>query len=342
MRDRILKLSLHGVTAGTPPRHETDFIRGERGECSGWSARSSRSNKAFLFSVDYEALVDSDGQPLEGIALTLTVRDCPPTHDHWKKLREAYFLRLRRSGLVAGHWVTEWQRRGVPHMHGAFYFPAGTLTPEFVKKLLSSWVSVSAQYGSMIRSQYATPIHDALGWFQYTAKHMARGHRHYQRSPENVPQSWKQKTGRMWGKIGSWPETEPVELTLTDDEFYRFRRIVRGWRVAHHRGEMHQKIENHGLSEFHRFFSGYPDQVQAFFQLEAARRFLRSCPDYRFFRQKIRFAKKMLSSNSRGISSVRGISEWVPFDWALSMALAAQAASVHRRAPVPDLTEVRK
>lgn len=211
----------HGVTAGIPPT-PSNHHRAKRAACAGWTPRSTRGNLAFLRSVRVESL---DGM---GYAITLTLRDCPPTSDDWKRLREAFFSRLRQAGLIRLHWVTEWQRRGVPHLHAAVWV-SDHLN---VSDLLQHWLDVAGRYGATRRGQHFAPISDSLGWFQYVAKHAARGAAHYQRSPENVPEQWQQRTGRVWGKVGSWDLTEPVRLSLDLVGYHRLRRIVRSWRKA--------------------------------------------------------------------------------------------------------------
>lgn len=335
MENRILKVFRHGVTGGTLPRI-SDHDRGQRSEVSGWSARSSRSNVAFLRSVDYEKVdTDSDGNPLTGFALTLTVKDCPPTHEHWKKVREAFFLRLRKyKSLYRSHWVTEWQRRGVPHLHGAFYFPSHLVTDEFKQEVISAWLGAAKNYSPLHRSQYLTPIHDALGWCQYTAKHMARGFRNYQRCKENIPASWNEKTGRIWGKTGDWPTTPPAEIYLGDDCFYRLRRIVRRWRIAQHRHAFYSRIENHGLSDFRRVFPDSSD-FRSRALLDSARQFLLHHPEYRPYRMKIKAARLMFRGKDRKTSDVRGFSEWIPSDLILDMATAAKAICLDREEDSP-------
>ena len=88
------------------------------GRVKGWSKTASRNNTKFLRSV---YVPDLSGA---AVAFTLTIRDCPPTSDDWKILRETFIKRLRRAGMVRLHWLTEWQKRGVPHLHGIAYFPA--------------------------------------------------------------------------------------------------------------------------------------------------------------------------------------------------------------------------
>jgi hypothetical protein len=213
-----LKVYLHGLTAGIAPSVNT-HQRAKRGDCGGWSSASTRSNNRFLYSVEPSGL--------EGVAyvLTLTVRDCPPAHGDWKRLREAFFERLRRLGMVRCHWVTEWQRRGVPHLHMAAWFPSR------VDNLQEQWMAVARCYGAMRLGQRVVNLTDAVGWFQYVSKHAARGVSHYQRSPENIPQGW-QKTGRMWGYRGEWPLRPAMQFGLDREGYFAFRRLVRAWRKA--------------------------------------------------------------------------------------------------------------
>lgn len=223
---RIFKLYRHGFTLGTNSfAPGSKRPRGDRGSVGGWSHGSTSRNIAFLRSIDETALTGA------GLALTLTVRDCPATSDDWHGIRKAFERRLKRMGLIRMHWVIEWQRRGVPHLHCACYFPtdADRLLPA---KIVKSWTDLVADYGASPFAQYVLPVTDSIGWFQYVSKHAARGVNHYQRSPENIPPAWQQKTGRMWGKVGDWPTKEFAEVYLADKTFFAFRRIVQRWRFA--------------------------------------------------------------------------------------------------------------
>ena len=211
----IIKSYHHGGTAGVPPS-KNDHIRAKRADVGGWSASSTRSNTRFLYSVREKDLTGWGG------AFTLTVKDCPPSHEDWKKLREAFFVKLRRMGMVRAHWVTEWQRRGVPHLHCAIWF-----STDVGAEPLFYWWKLVRKYGSRLQAQHFSPINDAIGWFQYLSKHASRGVSHYQRSPEGIPEGWK-KTGRMWGHIGDWPTDTPLEFRVDQEGFYAYRRLVRG------------------------------------------------------------------------------------------------------------------
>ena len=216
----------HGLTGGMPPGMNS-HLRAKRDVVEGWSDSSTRRNTRFLYSVDERKLTGY------GFALSLTVRDCPPSHDDWHKVRRAFFMRLTRMGLLRAHWLTEWQRRGVPHLHAAIWLEpeAREKHPYALRDIPQHWCDVAGAYGAGMRGQHVAQIDDAIGWFQYLSKHAVRGVKHYQRSSENIPDGWK-KTGRMWGHLGDWPTVEPVRYLLDNPGFWTFRRLVQRWRYA--------------------------------------------------------------------------------------------------------------
>lgn len=253
--------------------------RAKRGEVNGWSESAARNNTRWLRSVNVNYL---DGI---GWAFTVTIRDCPPTSDDWHRLIRAFIERMRRRGLLRLHWVTEWQRRGVPHLHGVAYFPDWETLPEdyippkgvrivsnmdFVIK--ENWTTIAREYGAGWLGQNVKRVDNIPGWFAYLSKHASRGAKHYQRSSANVPEGWR-KTGRVWGHCGDWVTDEPVELGVTNECFWSLRRLVRSWRVADARAD-------------------HPD-VRA---------------------SRIRFARGMLRCGDRKLGSVRGVSEWISMD----------------------------
>lgn len=220
-----ITVNIHGCKAGTPPP-PSDHLRTKRKAVSGWSKSASRRNIDFLCSVPYAKL---DGL---GYNFTGTIKDCPDTPDDWKKIREAFFVRLRRMGLIRLHWVTEWQRRGVPHIHCAIWFPDNLCTIEVRQSIKEHWLAVTAEYRSQYRSQDCGIVYDSVGWIKYVSKHTARGASHYQRSPESIPSEWLKKTGRVWGKIGQWETKQAVKFRVPSVFYYRFRRVIRNWRIA--------------------------------------------------------------------------------------------------------------
>ncbi len=216
----------HGSTMGIPPGRN-DHMRAKRQAVEGWTDASTRRNTRFLYSVDERKLTGV------GFALSLTIRDCPDTAEDWKKTREAFFARLRRNmGIARGHWLTEWQRRGVPHMHCALWFDLDENGwPPSPYDIATHWLEATVPYGSGRRGQHIERINDTVGWFKYLSKHAVRGLGHYQRSGDSIPPGWK-KTGRMWGHLGEWPTVEPVRYTFDMATFWAYRRMVQRWRLA--------------------------------------------------------------------------------------------------------------
>lgn len=178
----------------------------------------------FLMSVLWDQL------PPLGWSVSLSILDCPPTPKDWHDRRRAFIERLRRMGLDLAHWLTEWQRRQVPHLHGALFF--GPESEATARKIEEAWLGAMAEFRPHANAQHVAPLYDSLGWAQYLSKHAARGLRHYQRAPENIPPAWLGKTGRMWGKVGQWPQQDAAALTLSMPGFHAFRRILRARRRA--------------------------------------------------------------------------------------------------------------
>jgi hypothetical protein len=222
-----VKVYRHGLTAGVIPskqKAQTDL----RGDCKGWSLDSSRGNTRFLYSVREDRLEGF------GVACSLTVRDCPPTHDEWVKVRRAWIKRMERMGAIRIHWLTEWQRRGVPHMHAIVYFQDPETDrgrQELVLMTMGHWLAVSAPFRSSQQSQHCSQVTDTLGWLKYLAKHAARGAGHYQRAAGGIPEGWA-KTGRMWGHVGDWPTDDPIALEVDWPGWFLLRRVMRSYRIA--------------------------------------------------------------------------------------------------------------
>ena len=146
------------------------------------------------------------------------------------------------------HWLTEWQKRGVPHLHFAAWFLQSVVVININQPALSDselaqvlsylisadWLSISSVYRSSGLSQVVKPMSNELGWLQYSSKHAARGAAHYQRAQGSIPSGWEGMTGRMWGHLGDFPTHEPLglELELMIVVGFGFGGFVRGWRCA--------------------------------------------------------------------------------------------------------------
>lgn len=216
----------NGVTA-SHPRLGTQELVAKRGKVKGWSLQATGRLRRWLYSVDGDAL---DGR---GFGLTLTVRHCPPTAAEWTATVKRFLMRVKRAGAVRGQWLIEWQRRGVPHLHGILYFPGGV--EGYQELVVGHWLAAAAEWGPRAEAQHVVGIWGLPGWLQYQAKHSARGVRHYQRA--NVPEEWQEGTGRLWGRFGAWPVREEV-VTVSSHTFHRFRRLVRSWLVGQAREEL--------------------------------------------------------------------------------------------------------
>lgn len=201
-------------------------VGGLRGEVVGWSAAAVRRHKRWLYSVE------SSGLSGVGDAVTLTLRQTPPTVEVWQAMLVRLFQALRNRGMVRWHWVVEWQRRGTPHLHMAVYAPEGAgLRPG--AEVVEVWLRLARDFEAAPVAQFVTPITGPVGWLKYLSKHAARGVKHYQR--HGKPEGWT-KTGRLWGYGGSWPLVEPTEGLLTSAQFHRVRRMVRQYAIADARG----------------------------------------------------------------------------------------------------------
>ena len=293
---------------------------GKRGRVSGWSPGAARRNTAFLRSVDEHTL---DGV---GLALTLTLRTCPPTREVWAKMVDTWIKRQKRAGLIRLHWVMEFQRRGVPHLHVAAWYgakkiaavdgPTSALTePAMIhqdmrraslehqnaaRKAVSDWLEVGEICEPGPKGQQVRPIEGPVGWFMYLAKHCGRGRKHYQRQQESQPEGWE-GSPRVWGHSGPWTLIEPVSVAMTDRQWFQLRRLVRSWRVANARAG----VPGPGWS----WISG------GLFNRDHLR--AAALGKGRPLRAKLRnlqHARGMLRCTDRKLSEVRGISEWIDQD----------------------------
>ena len=136
--------------------------------------------------------------------------------------------------------------------------------------MLRHWVELAGD-GTTQAGQHVAAIDGATGWLQYLSKHAARGAAHYQR--QGKPAGWE-TTGRLWGHTGPWPVQDVQTFHVPQEAFYRYRRLVRQWRIADARLEADELTR----------------------------------------RRRIRSARRMLACGDRKLSEVRGISEWIPQD----------------------------
>lgn len=327
---RTITVYSHGVTMGTAPVNNS-HKRALRGEVCGWTPAATRRNVAFLRSVVEKKLpTTEDGQPLKAFAVTLTVKTCPETPDDWHTMRDSYMKRMARLGLYRSHWVVEWQRRGVPHLHCALWFE-GDIQPG---QIVRAWCDVAEPYDARPQSQHVLPIFDAVGWFKYMAKHAARGVKHYQRSNENKPEQWGSKTGRVWGHTGDWPRIEGQPIKCNDRSFFMARRMAKNWRIAEARAELQQKRNKVPAVPIGFDLSRitWPDGKSRPNGLTDRERG-RLAGTWR-----LRAARGLLKCNERVRSELRGVSEWISAGLMLTMIECTLANGGELLLPDPDDT----
>ena len=232
----------HGLTAHKPNRMGNPNPP-KRGRAVGWGPGPAKRNVKFLRSVDETALSG------EGWAITLTVRDLPETPAAWTAAVKAWIQRQERKWMIRLHWVMEFQRRGVPHLHAAaWYEPRGSAGGSAGRRedartndaplglppghaATADWVDIAGKFGAGLKGQHARPIEGAVGWFQYMAKHCSRSAKHYQRQRDAMPSAWE-SSPRVWGHRGDWTLQAPATGEVTPDEFYRLRRLIQQSRLA--------------------------------------------------------------------------------------------------------------
>jgi len=279
-----------GINAAITSDHKREG--GPRGKCLGWSAGACRRNARFLRSVIPSSLYGL------GISLTLTVRDLPKSAEEWASVRKAFLDRLRRMGVFRFHWVTEWTRRGVPHLHMVVFVHP---TDRWIEvEIEDAWIEVAGYLGTGSQGQHVKRLTDAVGWFQYVSKHSARGAGHYQRQMANLPDSWD-SIGRVWGKGGDW-ECLEVDVEIETPVFHHLRRLVRGWLVSEARSDLRKELRYGNAS-----------------RIAAARR-------------RIKHARTMLRCHKRPLSTVRGIGHWVNGDAQEDLLSAAWALAEEKKA----------
>lgn len=309
----LISAYVNGATVGSPPPPRDHSQDAKRGEVNGWTAGSVRRHTKWLYSI---STADLTG---EAVAFTFTVRSLPPGPEDWKRVRERFWKRVRDAGMLRrGHWLTEWQRRMCPHLHGIVYLPDDWEPPEPWAKfgrlraaelmLLRFWLESADEFEPAMHSQSVALVDGVVGWLRYLSKHAARGVRHYQRW--GSPETWT-KTGRLWGYLGEWPVVEPQRFDMEPDAYFRFRRLARGRRIADARAALVASAR----------YSGPEGQKRRSVALA-----------------RLIHARGMLRCSDRRLSPVRGLSDWMPEDVTLTLLglLVSEGYEIVERVEVVD------
>lgn len=204
----------------TSHKSRNSAVPPKREKCKGWTKHAAIRNRNFLYQVIPQAL---DGA---GYAVTLTVHSCD-TPKEWAKWRKNFIDCLRRMGLVRFHCVTEWQKRGAPHLHLAVWFTTRQ-EGECWRRLaiIDHWLRIAADGKPSSLAQDVKPIASSLHWLRYLAKHGVRGVNNYQRHWSNIPTAWQGETGRVWLKGGEWPILPFFRVEgLTQPQKFQIRRL---------------------------------------------------------------------------------------------------------------------
>ena len=233
MSTAIVSVRSCGASAAICPGSSP--ARVSRGVCRGWSRGAARRCNTFLQSVDYLSL---SGEPW---AITLTIpaatSECPiPDSRVFHDMLRAMVERLRRMGAIRWIWVIELTRARTPHVHATVWLPAGLSAADRRSSIVEAWLSVTARRGLSVSpsAQYVTRM-TTDGWIMYCSKSGAGSVRTYQRLQSSLPESWRERPGRLWGHGGDWPtaaERAPFRLQLGERAFYRYRRLVRAYCVS--------------------------------------------------------------------------------------------------------------
>ena len=206
--------------------------RGDRARITRWTRRSAFSNTLFLLRLLYGKL------PGTVWAVTLTVRDDPGPAD-WQACRRRLTNWLAKHDTITHwYWSTEWQRRGVPHLHLLICTDQWTDIPD----LMNAWQGrFAAAYRPGPLGQQCRQVDSAAEWAKYLSKHTARGISNYQRQ---TPPAWQgQPVGRLWGCSRNFPLSLGDVYDLDEPRWFSMRRALRSFRQAEHRHQNRRRPE---------------------------------------------------------------------------------------------------
>lgn len=216
----------------------------ERTATKGWTVNVARRNEQRLQQIDFDGI---DGVPAF-VTLTMPsqqMEDVTAAMFHgWLK---SWLRYMKRHGLRHYYWILEFQASGNPHLHVLVWLDR-EWEPLETYKALRSWVSMlnKSDVGARIQGQIwenidvggeltvdgeTVPAHPERV-LMYLAKHAARGVAHYQRQIENMPDDWQFRSGRVWGHDRGLPLREQQDFECDYATFWRYRRLVRRWRVS--------------------------------------------------------------------------------------------------------------
>ena len=209
----------------------------------GWTPAVARRNAQFLQRVDFGMM---EGIPY-ALTLTLPAKSMERvTPDLLHRLIDVMLKYLARRGMKHFHWVIEFTAKHMPHVHMTVWMSDThqrwnpkthqheTVDNDLVTVtgiVVGKWLDVTADCGihTSGQSQDVQLLDGNAAWLSYVAKHTQRGVWHYQRALENMPSTWKENPGAMWGHSRKIPLTEDSVLPADLHAFHQFRRETRKW-----------------------------------------------------------------------------------------------------------------
>lgn len=262
-----VKVYPHGVVLSLPGNSVSPGVK--RGKVKGWTAEVSRRNSTFLMSIPFDDLSGT----AYAVTLTIPAGQVPSSEDYHRMI-DNLLKRGRRGGWLRWHWLIECTAKATPHIHMTVWAPDDISEEDFSLQVFGYWAKIVGKAGIKINinAQHVAQI-TSTGWLQYVSKHGARGSKQYQR--EILPDSWRERPGRMWGygPRSEWDiERLPIIADVDRKQFWEYRRYLRAWAKANAR-----KVKN--------------DRLRA-----------------RYIRQ----ARTMLRCGEPSLSPVKPVSLWIP------------------------------
>lgn len=95
--------------------------------------------------------------------------------------------------------------------------------------ICAAWQAIASKHGlrTSARGQCVKRM-STRGWLQYASKHGSRGVQHYQREREALPESWRDRPGRMWGHGGDWSTRQcPQRFEFGRQAFWAYRERIK-------------------------------------------------------------------------------------------------------------------
>lgn len=190
-----------------------------RGVTNGWSAGVQRRFSKALGNLDLPAFMNLG---LAVYSMTLTIRDCPYSSESWGLLRKKFMEKLEHEGMLACVHVTEWQIRGVPHLHMVGVFDS---VIEY-NKIINWWCGIARTYSPRPAGQHIRTVWDLAGIMGYFRSHMNKSGKSMQRDTKLIPKGWE-STGRMWGFRGGCVFGQEKNMHIAfDDSYFAARRLL--------------------------------------------------------------------------------------------------------------------